>query len=411
MKPVSEEDTSPIEAKSQQDMTNSTDAAADSGKTGSGKGLASLALLAGLAGLAAGGWSYWQSHQLQQSQTDVHTQIQRLTDAQQQSERARSDSEGQLMSRLQALPSAQELQARQQVVVDLQNSQQRLSKQVQKVLGQSRQEWRLAEAEYLLRMAGLRLSAQQDVRSAIELIKASDEILRLQDDPAAYGVRQRLAAGLEALRTLPMPDRTGLFMQLGALRDQGAALQTLSPEFKQPPATEAPASGGWQENWHSWEYWWEKASRYVRLDFKADQDIRPLLAGEALAQVRLAYCLALEQAQWAVLNGNQAVYQQAMKQAGDVLDHYFNGERADVQAIKARLDELAAQRVELTMPDLTPTIDAMQNYITRRESSLDMPEPAQAQLQPAAEVQKPETETDASDSVEEAAPGDEETTQ
>ncbi|MDO2128273.1 uroporphyrinogen-III C-methyltransferase, partial [Escherichia coli] len=76
----------------------------------------------------------------------------------------------------------------------------------------------------------------------------------------------------------------------------------------------------------AWELWWEKISRYIRIDFNAGQDIRPLLAGEQLAQVRLTIGLALEQAQWAALNGKQEVYEQALKQAQDVLDGYFNVE-------------------------------------------------------------------------------------
>ncbi|MFX8899303.1 uroporphyrinogen-III C-methyltransferase, partial [Acinetobacter baumannii] len=80
----------------------------------------------------------------------------------------------------------------------------------------------------------------------------------------------------------------------------------------------------WGDGNSTWELWWEKISRYIRIDFNAGQDIRPLLAGEQLAQVRLTIGLALEQAQWAALNGKQEVYEQALKQAQDVLDGYFN---------------------------------------------------------------------------------------
>ncbi|MFX7408679.1 uroporphyrinogen-III C-methyltransferase, partial [Acinetobacter baumannii] len=80
----------------------------------------------------------------------------------------------------------------------------------------------------------------------------------------------------------------------------------------------------WGDGNSTWELWWEKISSYIRIDFNAGQDIRPLLAGEQLAQVRLTIGLALEQAQWAALNGKQEVYEQALKQAQDVLDGYFN---------------------------------------------------------------------------------------
>ena len=65
--------------------------------------------------------------------------------------------------------------------------------------------------------------------------------------------------------------------------------------------------------------WWEKLSRYFRIDFNADKNIRPLLAGQSLTQVRLALSLALEQAQWAALNGEAAVYSRALAEARSVL--------------------------------------------------------------------------------------------
>ncbi|MGC3710798.1 uroporphyrinogen-III C-methyltransferase, partial [Pseudomonas aeruginosa] len=104
----------------------------------------------------------------------------------------------------------------------------------------------------------------------------------------------------------------------------------------------------------------EKISRYIRIDFNGGQDIRPLLAGEQLAQVRLTIGVALEQAQWAGLNGKQEVYEQALKQAQDVLDGNFNVELADSRALKLRIDELAKQPVTEQLPDLAPGLSALQ---------------------------------------------------
>lgn len=69
--------------------------------------------------------------------------------------------------------------------------------------------------------------------SATELVQGADDILRAQNDPGAYAARAKLAASLEALRALPEPDRTGLFVQLAALREQVNQLQPLTPTFKE----------------------------------------------------------------------------------------------------------------------------------------------------------------------------------
>ena len=100
------------------------------------------------------------------------------------------------------------------------------------MLDGSRQDWRLDEAEHLLRLATVRLSALQDVASAEALVLAADEILREQDDPAAFAASEQLSRSLEALRTTERPDRVGLFLQLGALREQAATLNPLAPTFE-----------------------------------------------------------------------------------------------------------------------------------------------------------------------------------
>ncbi|MBH9353700.1 uroporphyrinogen-III C-methyltransferase [Pseudomonas aeruginosa] len=341
-------------------------------RSGTATGLALLALLVGVAGLGAGGWSFWQVQQLQGTERD---QLAQLEDARGKTESLAQRNQ-QLAARLDALPTADELEARRRLVVELQGDQQHLSEQLKKVLGQSRQQWRLAEAEHLLRLASLRLSALQDVGSATELVQGADDLRRAQNDPGAYAARATLAASREALRALPEPDRTGLFVQLAALREQVNQLQPLTPTFKEG---ESGASNvAWGDGNSTWELWWEKISRYIRIDFNAGQDIRPLLAGEQLAQVRLTIGLALEQAQWAALNGKQEVYEQALKQAQDVLDGYFNVELADSRALKLRIDELAKQPVTVQVPDLAPALSALQAYVSRREAAGNLVPEAQA---------------------------------
>src|SRR5690606_4319733 len=96
-----------------------------------------------------------------------------------------------LDSRLDALPTAAELDERRRLLAGLQGDQQRLSQRLEGLLDGSRQDWRLDEAEHLLRLATLRLSALQDVTSAEALVLAADEILREQDDPAAFAAREQ----------------------------------------------------------------------------------------------------------------------------------------------------------------------------------------------------------------------------
>ncbi|MBE7374632.1 uroporphyrinogen-III C-methyltransferase [Pseudomonas lopnurensis] len=341
-----------------------------------GKALASLALLVGLGGVALGGYGLWQ---LQQLGAQDDRQRQALQSASEQT-RQLAERDQQLaarLGRLEQLPSAAELEERRRLLAALQSDQQRLSGRVEQVLGASREQWRLAEAEHLLRMAMLQLSAMQDVKSAEMLVHEADLILQKQDDPGAYATRQKLLEGLEALRSLPELDRTGLFLQLGALRGQSSQLSALAPEFVNGEAL--PEVAGQSR----WQRWLDELTRYVRVDFDASADVKPLLAGQTLGQVRLALSLAIEQAQWAVLNGNAEVYRQSLQQASALLEDHFSEENGQARGLRERIEALARREVQVTLPDLAPALKALQAYVQKQET----PESA-VPAEPAADEQE-----------------------
>jgi len=330
------------------------------------KAVASLALLVGLGGMALGGYSYWQLQQLGAQEADRQASLQKA-DEQTRQLAAGNQQLAARLGRLEQLPSAAELDERRRLLATLQSDQQRLAGRVEQVLGASREEWRLAEAEHLLRMAMLQLSAMQDVKSAEMLVAEADLILQKQDDPSAYAARQKLLEGLEALRSLPQLDRTGLFLQLGALRGQSNQLSALAPEFVNGEA--GPEDLGQSR----WQRWLDELTRYVRVDFDASADVKPLLAGQTLGQQRLALSLAIEQAQWAVLNGNAEVYRQALQQASALISDHFSEDNGQARGLRERIDALAQREVEVQLPDLSSALKALQAYVEKREAPNETP--------------------------------------
>lgn len=334
----------------------------------SGGTLAALAFLIGLGGAAAAGFSLWQQQQLNgllsQQQNNLSRTATELGDANQA-----------LHNQLARLPSAEELDERRRLLASVQGDQQQLAERLDRVLGQSRESWRLAEAEHLLRLANLRLQALQDMASAEALVQGADDILRQQDDPGSFAARAELAKVLEELRTSVRPDRTGLFLQLGALREQANELKPLNPNYADQGGVllNLAAEGDGQS---TWGIWLEKLSHYFRIQFDAEPNVKPLLAGQNLAQVRLTLSLAIEQAQWAALHGQAQVFTQALEEAQQVLKDYFNSENPDSQALLKRLAELAKQPVTVAVPNLTAAQSALEGYLHQRS-------------QPAAEVSAP----------------------
>lgn len=351
-------------AESEQTATDSTSAASkpESSRANSNAaatGIAVLALILSLGGFGAGVWSVMQS----QAAGDLNAQQQQQLAAMQSQAADFTQREQQLNQQLEQLPTAQRLQQDRELLVRMQAEQQQLSQRLETVLGASRQDWRLAEAEHLLRMASLRLTALHDITSARFLLEAADQILMEQDDPAAFAAREQLAHSIAALRNNRGLDRTGLFVQLGALHQLAGQLTHLAPEFIQ--GQQAASELG------RWAQWWEHISRYVRIDFNADQQIQPLLAGQSLSQVRLAIGLALEQAQWAALNGATEVYQQALQQALDILDSSFDNKDPNVAGLKEQIGELSKQKVQQQLPDLNAALITLQAYIESRSTPQD----------------------------------------
>ncbi|WP_414058565.1 uroporphyrinogen-III C-methyltransferase [Pseudomonas sp. HR96] len=332
-------------------------------RAGSGRGasgLALLALLLAVAGVGAAGWGVWQVRSLMAGHEQQAGQLQELR----LQARSLGQGEEQLNARLSQLPAADELEERRRLVAQLQGDQQRLSQRLETVLGASRKDWRLAEAEHLLRLGSLRLAALQDVSSATSLVQGADEILRDQDDPGAFAAREQLAKSLAALHSIQQPDRTGLYLQLAALREQAAQLTALAPEFQTQGEAQRSLAAGEQSRWR---VWWDKISSYFRVDFRPDDNLRPLLAGQGLNQVRLALSLSLEQAQWAALNGEAKVYTQSLEQARSILKGSFNADNTQSQALLASIDDLKGRPVSVVTPDLSTSLGAVQAYLERRQ--------------------------------------------
>ena len=337
------------------------------GPNKSGSGLAVLALLFALASLFLVLWLYLQS---QQAPHDIDKQAGshsdsllegRIDELNQLLEQQRSQL-NQLVTQLAELPNSDNFAQQQLALKQMQSAHQAFSMRFEAAFGNTRQDWRLAEAEHLVRMAILRLNAMQDLVSARHLIEGADQILFEQDDVAAYPAREALSQALADIRAMPALDRTGLFLRLGALQNQISQLDQLMPGFesgKNGLLDKATDSSFWRQ-------WLDGLSDYVRLDFNSSEQVRPLLSSQEITHIRLALSLAVEQAQWAALNGQQAAYDSALEQAMTLLQHYFPQQNQQAASLHEQLAELAGAPVSQQMPDIQPALLALQAYIHDR---------------------------------------------
>lgn len=329
---------------------------------GAGRGLSGLALVVALVALGLSGWQWYQADQRQGTEASLAEQLAQLQSAQQQQAQA-------LETRLQGLPDADEWQQLERLSADLQRSQQAISQQLESLQGDAQSDWKLAEAEYLLRLASLRLLASQDVTAAQELLSAVDGILRAQPDSGVFAVREQLAQFQAELSALPEIDRSGIYLRLAAMREQVTRLVALPvPAFDPDEVSVEEEYEDRLARRTRAERVLMRLERYVRVDFQRGKVITPLLDEAELQRVQRTLQLTMEQAQWAALRGEAEVYQASLEQAGGMLRQYLEMENPQVEAMLGQLDSLAAQDVSLSPPDLSPLQQGLAAYIQSRRT-------------------------------------------
>ncbi|MCO5785794.1 heme biosynthesis operon protein HemX [Pseudomonas sp. G11-1] len=333
-----------------------------SGK-GGGRGVSILALLVGLAALGLSGWQWYQTQQLAQGQQQqLNNQLTELRNTQRQDQRSAEQ-------RLAGLPTSEEWQQLRRLTADMQRSQQALNQRLDTLQGDARADWKLAEAEYLLRLASLRLLAAQDVTSARQLLEAVDHILQAQPDSGVFAVREQLARYQTELEALPVVDRSGLYLKLAALHDQVANLTALPvPVFDPDEVTPEEEFEDRLARRTRGERMLMRLERYVRVDFQRGKVITPLLDEAEMQRIRRTLQLTLEQAQWAVLRGEGDIYRDSLEHASGMLEQFFELDNPQVRAMQNRLQQLAEQRITIIAPDLAALQQGLAAYIQSRNA-------------------------------------------
>ncbi|MFW3614941.1 uroporphyrinogen-III C-methyltransferase [Billgrantia antri] len=230
-------------------------------------------------------------------------------------------------------------------------------------------EWLHAEAAYLLRLASQRLQLEGDVEGAAALLRTADERLAEADNPALLSVRRAIASELSILAGVPEVDRTGLYLALNSVQERLAQLP-LSRELEEIPARsgieEAP-SGGWQDQLSRFG----QELKDLIVIRHHDEALEGLIAPEQESYLRQSARLVLEQAQLALLEEEQALYEASLDKALTLVENYYDTESSEVQAVVERLQELKGEAIQPELPDISGSHEALQEFIERRFGSRD----------------------------------------
>lgn len=257
------------------------------------------------------------------------------------------------------LGEAKSESARQTQMLDLLQSQ--MTEQQEKLASYSANDheaWLRAEAQYLLRLANQRLIMARDVESAQALLGSADSILRELDDPGLHDVRAALAGEQAALRAVPRIDVEGIYLRLSALVEQADSLVIFQmPEQEAQPEREE--SDDWQMRLErGYEEAARKLSDYIVIR-RRDVPMHALMDPQWEGLVRQNLRMLLEQAQVALLSGNQTLYEESLQRSQHWVAQFFDTDEAASRAMAREITQLEGQTVETMIPDVTRSLRAL----------------------------------------------------
>ena len=349
------------------------------------KGVTGFALLLSLCALGLAGYVGWRGQTLVQALPELRTGLDQLQPqiARQQArlvtlEQDSSASIAQYQQHLQHLQS--QLQISQQRETELQSRVDTLSAKVRTLEGSTRNQWRLAEVEYLLNLANQQLLTIHDVATSRALLTSADQILAQLDDYALFPVRQALAEDLAALQTAPQVNRENIWLQLQAIASLVPNLtmldhrQRLTDQFQS--ATTATDSNTDDAPGRSWQTvandvlmdTWQRFSSLFRITTERSEPVEILLTDEQEQLIRQKMQLLIEQSQLALITGQQSVYQLSLQQASQWLTRYFTADSDTSQQLADELATLAGLTIEPNIPGIQRSLAALKALNTAEPS-------------------------------------------
>jgi uroporphyrin-3 C-methyltransferase len=323
--------------------------------------------------ICAAGAGYWYIQQQTVDQNVLDVYQGKISQQVSQTETQLSSLENQVQQKLQQ--QNQQLSAQQTNVSELQDKAEQLTAKLNSALaqlealdGRRPSDWLIAEADYLVRMAGRKVWLEQDIRTAIMLLGNADKRLSELADPAILPVRALLAQDIQSLQQLNPVSRSTIALALGGMLEQVSALPLNT--IKLPDSTEAETStevsssvSDWQQNLLN--VWNSLVADFISITYR-EEAVEPMMTAQQqwLTQQRLS--LYLQQAQGAALDANEALYQHSLQQALNLLQQEYVVASNQVSGFSSALENLLNTDVSQALPTELATQKPLAQLLEKR---------------------------------------------
>lgn len=289
--------------------------------------------------------------------------------------------------------TAQSIETIEQSIAQMQNANKQTQQAIQTVQQQQTEQgvrlsainsadtnqWKLAEAEYLVRLANHRLLMSKEVQGSLSLLVSAEEIINAIDDPSLLAVKEALANDVQNLKAVEQIDVQAAFAKLSALAMQVdrlpvfkvtkvnsdapvAETETVSSDDKiveqvNTAVVETPESFAEKiqtSTTKSANRLWNLLGINYHADFKATPMLTPEQHSLFIQNVRLL----IEQAKVGLLSGQPEVYKNSLQEAYSLLE--LHGQKvANTDSMLETIAELQTLKVAQQLPDITASLKAI----------------------------------------------------
>jgi len=236
------------------------------------------------------------------------------------------------------------------------------------------QDWMLLKARYYLELAQINAHWSDNTATTLALLKQADTILSKITAKNVLKIRQAIASEMSALKAVPQPDLAGLLSRLDAasqtIDDLPVTLSitkkeknSLSAENKTKDSVSSALSERLQDSVNMLE-------KLVVIR-RHDEDIKPLLSPLYTAVIRENIRMNLQEAQWAILKKNDAVYQIALNQAIENVKRNFDTKADVTTALLKQLNQLKEKNIKPQQPQLNQSLPLLNQLIQKKEPSTE----------------------------------------
>ncbi len=228
-------------------------------------------------------------------------------------------------------------------------------------LSRNRDEWAFADIEQSVLLASQQLQIAANVRTALIGLENVETRLQRMDQPRYSALRRALARDIERLKTLPLVD---VYATGARIDDAIAAIDRLplAMDARARPDAGAAATPAPVADLPAWERVareaWRELRQLVRVQSSGVQDAA-LLAPEQVFFLRENLKLRLLGARIALLSRDGKSYQGDLRAALTALEKHFDVRKSSVAATAAALRKLQAAQVQIDLPDLQETLEAL----------------------------------------------------